>query len=88
MSSQTDELKSHLDELKDSEGRRTVVAEHEADDAEELSVEAAVAQTEQEAAQQRHPETEPQHHTNHEVKPTLGDHTFNQRLQPRNFIVL
>lgn len=51
---------SHLDELEDSEGRRAVVMEHEADDAEELSVEAAVAQTEEEAAQHRHPDTEPQ----------------------------
>lgn len=52
---------SHLYELEDSEGGSAVVAEHEADDAEELSVEAAVAQTEQEAAEQRHADTEPQH---------------------------
>lgn len=50
---------SHLYELEDGEGRSAVVTEKESDDAEELSVEAAVAQTEQEAAEQRHPETEP-----------------------------
>lgn len=50
---------THLYELEDCEGGRAVVAEHEADDAEELSVEAAVAQTEQEAAEQRHSDAAP-----------------------------
>lgn len=39
-------FKSHLYELEGSEGRGAVLAEHEANDAEELRVEAAVAQTE------------------------------------------
>lgn len=44
-----------LDELEDSEGGGAVVPEDIAHDAEELCVEAAVAQTEQEAAEQCHP---------------------------------
>lgn len=43
---------THLYEPEDSEGRRAVVAVREADDAEELSVEAAVAEAEQEAAEE------------------------------------
>lgn len=39
-------FKTHLYELEGSEGRGAVLAEHEASDAEELRVEAAVAQTE------------------------------------------
>lgn len=62
---------THLYELKDGEGRSAVVAEYESDDAEELSVEAAVAQTEQEAAEQRHPETEPRHR-DHSYKSSLN----------------
>lgn len=61
LSSRRSGSETHLHELEDSEGGGAVVAEHEADDAEELSVEAAVAQTEQEAAEQRHPDTGPQH---------------------------
>lgn len=52
---------THLYEPEDGEGRRAVVAEHEADDAEELSVEAAVTETEQEAAEQGQLDTEQQH---------------------------
>lgn len=51
---------THLYELEDSKSGGAVIVVHEADDAEELSVEAAVAQTEQEAAEQRHPDTETQ----------------------------
>lgn len=42
--------RGHLDELEDGEGGGAVVPEHEANDAEELRVEAAVAKTKQEAA--------------------------------------
>lgn len=52
---------THLYEPEDSEGRRAVVTEHEADDAEELSIEAAVTETEQEAAEQGQLDTEEQH---------------------------
>lgn len=52
---------THLYEPKDSEGRRAVVPEHEADDAEELSIEATVTETEQEAAEQGQLDTEQQH---------------------------
>lgn len=52
---------THLYEPEDGEGRRAVVTEHEANDAEELSIEAAVTQTEQEAAEQRQLDTEQQH---------------------------
>lgn len=55
---------THLYELEDGEGRSAVVMEHEAQDAEELSIEAAVTQTEQEAAEQRQLDTE-QQHTSH-----------------------
>lgn len=48
----------HLDELEDGKGGGAVVVEHEADDAEELRVEAAVTQTEQEAAEQGHAHAE------------------------------
>lgn len=43
-----------LYELEDGKGRSAVVFKQEADDAEELSVEAAVSEAEQETAEQRH----------------------------------
>lgn len=52
---------THLYEPEDGEGRRAVVAEHEADDAEELGVEAAVTEAEQEAAEQGQLDAEQQH---------------------------
>lgn len=55
---------THLYEPEDGEGRSAVVTEHEAHYAEELSIEAAVTQTEQEAAEQRQLDTE-QQHTSH-----------------------
>lgn len=42
---------AHLCEPEGGEGGRAVIMEHEAEDAEQLSVEAAVAQSEQEAAE-------------------------------------
>lgn len=48
------EAQTHLYELEDSERGGAVVSEHEANDAQELSVEAAVAKPEQKAAEQRH----------------------------------
>lgn len=54
----------HLDELEWGEGGGAVVRKHEADDAHELSVETAVAQTQQETAQHGHAHTEPQRKTN------------------------
>jgi len=53
----TFDLLPHLDELEDGEGRSAVVSEPEADYAQELSVEAAVTQTQQEAAEQGHAHT-------------------------------
>lgn len=52
---------THLYEPEDSEGRCAVVTEHEADDAEELSIVAAVTETEQEAAEQGQLDAEQQH---------------------------
>lgn len=52
---------TYLYEPEDGKGRSAVVTEYEAHDAEELSIEAAVTQTEQEAAEQRQLDTEQQH---------------------------
>lgn len=52
---------AYLYEPEDGKGRSAVVTEHEAHDAEELSIEAAVTQTKQEAAEQRQLDTEKQH---------------------------
>ncbi len=72
----------HLDKLEDSEGGSAVVTEHEADDAEKLCVEAAVAQTEQEAAEQRHTHTS---HTHTQIKKRVSRQSepslFNLQLQ-------
>lgn len=59
---------AHLYEPEDGEGGSAVVSEQEADDAEELSVKAAVTQTEQEAAEQGHPDAEQQQELQSETK--------------------
>lgn len=69
-------FKIHLYELEGSEGGGAVLAEHEASDAEELRVEAAVAQTEQEAAEQRHAHTATHAHRSHT---DFSQHTHSMR---------
>lgn len=59
---------AHLYEPEDGEGRSAVVSEQEADDAEELSVKAAVTQTEQEAAEQGQPDAEQRQELQSETK--------------------
>lgn len=48
----------YLDKLENGKGRSTVLPEHESHNAQQLGVEAAVPQAQQEAAQQSHLNTE------------------------------
>lgn len=69
------EADAHLYEPEDGEGRGAVVTEHEAHDAEELSVEAAVAKTQEEAAEQGQLDAE-QTQTGHQKPPQTFDLTL------------